>query len=242
MLSQKTKTTQRIAPTTKKEVSMTTIANYVRNIKVFFNYLYEVEREIPKNPVESVENPKVQRKVKKILTAEEIKKGGYIDYAVFDRYCRVEIFFVTRLKSNTHLEPLEEMDVPAGSLVSADCLVRIGSQQQKKKMKHALRMVQTEDSQGNLLFLVTNRFDLTCDEISEMYRSRWAIETFFKWMKQHLQIKHLYRTSEQAVTNQIWIALIACCLLVLVKLDTDRKMPLASCRSIYHSGLNCFVN
>ncbi|KQO17486.1 hypothetical protein [Paenibacillus sp. Leaf72] len=63
---------------------MTTIANYVRNIKVFFNYLYEVEREIPKNPVESVENPKVQRKVKKILTAEEIKKGGYIDYAVTD--------------------------------------------------------------------------------------------------------------------------------------------------------------
>lgn len=149
---------------------------------------------------------------------------GYIDYAVFDRYCRDEIFFVTRLKSNTHIEPLEEMDVPAGSLVSADCLVRIGSQQ--KKMKHALRMVQTEDSQGNLLFLITNRFDLTCDEISEMYRSRWAIETFFKWMKQHLQIKHLYGTSEQAVTNQIWIALIAFCLLVLVKLETKVKHSL----------------
>lgn len=62
------------------------------------------------------------------------------------------------------------------SLVAADCLVRIGSQQ--KKMKHILRMVQTEDSQGNVLFLITNRFDLTCDEMSEMYRSRWAIETF----------------------------------------------------------------
>ena len=81
---------------------------------------------------------------------------GYIDYAVFDRYCRDEIFFVTRLKSNTHIEPLEEMDIPAGSLVSADWRVRIGSQQ--KKMKHPLRMVQTEDSQRNLLFLVTNRF------------------------------------------------------------------------------------
>ncbi|MFC5701038.1 hypothetical protein ACFPVX_07070 [Cohnella faecalis] len=59
----------------KKEVSMTTIANYIRNIKVFFNFLYQVEREIPKNPVENIENPKVERKVKKTLTPEEIKRG-----------------------------------------------------------------------------------------------------------------------------------------------------------------------
>ncbi|MFD0717715.1 IS4 family transposase [Paenibacillus sp. GCM10027626] len=143
---------------------------------------------------------------------------GYIDYAAFDRYCRDGIFFVTRLKSNTHIEPLEELDIPEDSQVAADVLVRIGSQQ--KKMKHTLRMIQTEDSQGNLLFLVTNRFDLTCDEISEMYRSRWLIETFFKWMKQHLQIKHLYGTSERAVCNQVWISLIAFCLLALVKLET----------------------
>jgi len=58
----------------KKEVSMTTIANYIRNIKVFFNFLYQVEREIPKNPVENIDNPKVERKVKKTLTPDEIKK------------------------------------------------------------------------------------------------------------------------------------------------------------------------
>lgn len=58
----------------KKDVSMTTIANYIRNIKVFFNFLYQVEREIPKNPVENIENPKVERKVKKTLAPEEIKK------------------------------------------------------------------------------------------------------------------------------------------------------------------------
>ena len=143
---------------------------------------------------------------------------GYIDYAAFDRYCSDGILFVTRLKSNTHIEPLEELAVPEGSSVTADWRVRIGSQQ--KKMKHALRMIQTQDTEGNLLFLVTNRFDLTCDEISEMYRSHWAIETFFKWMKQHLQIKHLYGTSEHAVYNQVWIALIAFCLFTLVKLET----------------------
>jgi len=143
---------------------------------------------------------------------------GYIDYAAFDRYCRDDIKFVTRLKSNAHIEPLEEFAIPEGSTVTADWRVRIGSQQ--KKMQHTLRMIQTQDTAGNLLFLVTNRFDLTCEEISEMYRSRWAIETFFKWMKQHLQIKHLYGTSEEAVTNQVWIALIAFCLLTLVKLET----------------------
>ncbi|MHA6484956.1 IS4 family transposase [Paenibacillus sp. strain BS8-2] len=143
---------------------------------------------------------------------------GYIDYAAFDRYCLDGIFFVTRLKSNACIEPLEEREIPEGSCVSVDMNVRVGSQQ--KLMKHTLRMIQTEDSQGNMLFLVTNRFDLTCDEISDMYRSRWAIETFFKWMKQHLRIKHFHGQSERAVQNQIWIALIAFCLLLLVKMET----------------------
>lgn len=143
---------------------------------------------------------------------------GYMDYAAFDRYCESGISFVTRLKNNTCLEPLQFQTVPTNSSVSEDVVARVGSHQ--KKMKHKLRMVQTQDSQGNLLFLVTNRFDLSCDEISDMYRSRWAIETFFKWMKQHLRIKHFHGHSEQAVYNQIWIALIAFCLLLLVKLET----------------------
>jgi len=143
---------------------------------------------------------------------------GYIDYSAFNHYCENNIHFVTRLKSNAFVEPLESFEIPQGCSIRADMLVRVGSQ--KKKMKHLLRMVQTEDSQGNLLFLITNRFDLTCDEISDMYRSRWAIETFFKWMKQHLRIKHFHGQSERAVHNQIWIALIAFCLLLLVKLET----------------------
>ncbi len=143
---------------------------------------------------------------------------GYVDYDAFDRYCKDGIFFVTRLKSNAVIEPLTSNAIPPGSKISADEQVRVGSPQ--KRVKHELRMIQTQDSEGNLLFLVTNRFDLTGDEIGEMYRNRWAIETFFKWMKQHLRLKRFYGTSERAVHNQIWIALIAFCLHVLVKLDT----------------------
>lgn len=144
---------------------------------------------------------------------------GYVDYAAFDRYCEDGIYFVTRLKENAVIEPLQSFETPEGSKVAVDECVLVGSHQ--KRMKHKLRMIETADSEGNLLYLLTNRFDLSCDEISEMYRSRWAIETFFKWMKQHLRIKRFYGTSERAVHNQVWITLIAFCLLVLAKLDAN---------------------
>ncbi|CAM4523184.1 integrase/recombinase XerD [Paenibacillus endophyticus] len=71
----------------KKEISTTTIANYVRNIKVFFNYLYKVEREIPRNPVEKLENPRIERKMKKTLTPDELKKVfGQFETSTFHGY------------------------------------------------------------------------------------------------------------------------------------------------------------
>ena len=73
------------------------------------------------------------------------------------------------------------------------------------------------DSKGNVLHLITNRFDLSADEISEMYKSRWAIELFFKWIKQHLNIKKFYGQSEWAIQNQVFIALIVFCLHVSYK-------------------------
>jgi IS4 transposase len=143
---------------------------------------------------------------------------GYVDYKAFNAFSDRGIYFVTRLKNNAVIEPIESIPIPAGSLVTMDERVRIGSSQ--KRAKHEYRMIETTDSEGNQLILVTNRFDLTSDEISEMYRSRWAVETFFKWMKQHLRIKRFYGTSDRAVQNQIWIALIAFCLLALVKQET----------------------
>src|SRR5699024_12841022 len=73
-------------------------------------------------------------------------------------------------------------------------------------------------SKDNELTLLTNRFDLSADEIAEIYKSRWAIELFFKWMKQHLSIKKFYGHSEQAVHNQVYIAMIVYCLNVLAQI------------------------
>src|SRR5699024_334473 len=75
-------------------------------------------------------------------------------------------------------------------------------------------------SKDNELTLLTNRFDLSADEIAEIYKSRWAIELFFKWMKQHLSIKKFYGHSEQAVHNQVYIAMIVYCLNVLAQIHT----------------------
>src|SRR5699024_62957 len=68
--------------------------------------------------------------------------------------------------------------------------------------------------------LIMNRFDLDADEIAEVYKSRWAIELFFKWMKQHLSIQKFYGHSDQAVYTQVYLAMIVYCLHVLAQLNT----------------------
>ena len=84
-------------------------------------------------------------------------------------------------------------------------------------MQHSLRVVEVIDSStGEPFYIATNRFDLTGEEIAEIYRLRWQIELFFKWIKQHLKIKKFYGTSFNAVLNQIYTALILFCLLKLM--------------------------
>lgn len=82
-----------------------------------------------------------------------------------------------------------------------------------------MRIIQVIDSSnGELFYIVTNYFDLTAEEIAQIYRLRWNIETFFKWIKQHLKIKKLFGTSFNAVLNQIYSALILFCLLKLMRI------------------------
>nr|WP_255364397.1 transposase [Fusibacter sp. 3D3] len=81
-----------------------------------------------------------------------------------------------------------------------------------------MRLIKTLDLKGNLLVILTNNFDKKAEEIADIYRLRWKIELFFKWIKQHCRIKVFYGKSANAVENQIFIALITYCLLILAKL------------------------
>ena len=114
---------------------------------------------------------------------------------------------------------IERFELPEGSLDSSDEMMVIGTTQ--NRAENVFRLIKVLDSKGNELHLMTNRFDLSADEIAEFYKSRWAIELFFKWLKQHLNIKKFYAQSEQGVHNQVYIAMIVYCLHVLAQLDTN---------------------
>ncbi len=144
---------------------------------------------------------------------------GYLDYERFDRMTDEGYFFVSRLRKNAVVRILESFPIRLESNVLSDEMVVIGTSQNRSE--NVFRRIKVLDTKGNELMILTNRFDLDADEIAEIYKSRWAIELFFKWMKQHLSIKKFYGNSEQAVHNQVYIAMIVYCLNVLAQLNTQ---------------------
>src|SRR5690625_4760547 len=143
---------------------------------------------------------------------------GYLDYERFDRMTDEGYFFVSRLRKNAVVRVMETFSLPSESKVLSDEMVVIGTTQNRSE--NVFRKLKILDSKDNELTLLTNRFDLSADEIAEIYKSRWAIELFFKWMKQHLSIKNFYGRSERAVHNQVYIAMAVYCLSVLAQIHS----------------------
>jgi hypothetical protein len=145
---------------------------------------------------------------------------GYYDYAWWakldDAGCRI----VTRFKKNTPLTPVKELRVRKNGPVLCD---RIGFLPQRQKnnrhnpMRHAVREVCVMTDTGKLLRILSNDLDASAEEIAELYKRRWAIELFFRWVKQNLKIRHFLGSSQNAVRIQIAVALIAFLLLRLTQ-------------------------
>lgn len=153
---------------------------------------------------------------------------GYFDFDTFDSYCETGIRFATRIKVNTIVNVIEELPVNPASSIIREAIVKIG------KMKHPLRLVETLDSEGNKISIVCNDAKMSAQEISDLYRSRWQIELFFKWIKQHLVLKKLYGKSANAVFNQIYIAIITFCLTLLMKKEVGYKGTLLQMLNAIH--------
>jgi putative transposase len=145
---------------------------------------------------------------------------GYLDYDRFDRMTDDGYFFLSRLRKNAVVRDVYTFKLPKDSSVLSDQMVVLGATQNRAE-NYLLKVI---DSKGNELQLITNRFDLSAEDISEMYKSRWTIELFFKWIKQHLNIKKFYGQSEWAIQNQVVIALIVFCLHVLAQIETQSKL------------------
>ncbi len=159
---------------------------------------------------------------------------AYVDYKKFDDYCQKGIHFVSRLKKNALVEVTEE--VKPGGKIKKDSIVRLGKKG-FNQMEHLVRLIETKDSEGKPVTIITNNFTLSAAEISDIYLYRWQIELFFKWIKQHLKIKRFYGYSQKAVEIQIYIALITYCLLKLIQVKTGYQGPLLTIRRILKTCL-----
>lgn len=159
---------------------------------------------------------------------------GYVDYRKWDDYCDAGIRFVTRVKDNFIINIIDEKPVDGTNMTES--IVLLGDPK-KTIMRHQLRLIHTVDSKGTPVVILTNDFKMSALEISEIYRSRWKIELFFKWIKQHLKVKKFYGQSANAVYSQIWLALITYCLLLLTQINLKTKKSLLDIQRLLKDNL-----
>ena len=147
-----------------------------------------------------------------------IMDRGYVDFARLHRFTDEAAFFVTRTKRGIRFRRQVSRPVDFATGLVSDHTVALVTRDARRDYPQPLRRVRYTDLATNkrLVFL-TNNFTLPALTIAHLYKSRWQVELFFKWIKQHLRIKAFYGTSENAVKTQIWIALSVYVLVAIVK-------------------------
>jgi hypothetical protein len=168
---------------------------------------------------------------------------GYYDYrwwASLDaKGCRI----VTRFKKNTPFKEIERLALPAGSTILSDRIGYLPKRQANSRhnpMADAVREVQVMTDTGKTLRIFSNDLDASAQEIADLYKRRWAIELFFRWVKQTLKVTRFIGTSENAVRIQIAVALIAFLLLRLSQQTQDQiKSALAFARIVRTNLMHC---
>jgi len=145
---------------------------------------------------------------------------GYVDFKRLYKITEFESVFVIRAKINLQFQIVKNLPVNEKNGVLSDTIITLSGFYQKKDYPKTLRKVVFYDSEQNRTFVfLTNNFELSAEQIAFLYKNRWKIELFFKWIKQHLKIKSFWGTSENAVRIQIYTAMIAYCLVVIVAHD-----------------------
>jgi hypothetical protein len=155
---------------------------------------------------------------------------GYVDWARLHRINQAGAFFVTRAKSNFAARRLYSKEVDKEAGLRCDQTIRLKNYKAAKDYPAKLRRVKYYDEENDkTLIFLTNNFEVTALEIALLYKYRWQIELFFKWIKQHLRIKVFWGESSNAVKTQIWVAV---CTFILVKILKDKFQILQSMNEI----------
>jgi len=147
-----------------------------------------------------------------------IMDRGYLDFARLYRIEQWSAFFVIRAKSNFKYQRIYSHQIDKNSGIKCDPSIKLTGFYSSQKYPIRLRRIKYLDPlTGKKLVFLTNNFSLPAPTIAELFRCRWQIEIFFKWVKQHLRIKSFFGTTENAVKTQIWIAISVYVLVAIIK-------------------------
>jgi IS4 transposase len=172
-------------------------------------------------------------KVDYIPGAFYIFDRAYVDYKRLFRLNQSGAFFVTRAKRRMRFKVVESRPVEKDSGVLCDQTIRLTGITSAKDYPDHLRRIKYRDPEtGKVLVFLTNNFLLPAKVIAELYKQRWQVELFFKWIKQHLRIKAFYGYSENAVRTQLWIAVAVYCLLAIIKKELKANRELHEIQEI----------
>ncbi len=152
---------------------------------------------------------------------------GYVDFRRLHRLHQSGAFFVTRAKANMDARRVYSAPSDRSTGIICDQTIALAGVQTSLHYPEHLRRIRFKDAEtGKTLVFLTNQRTLPAATICALYKSRWQVELFFKWIKQHLRIKKFYGTSENAVKTQIWIAVSVYVLVAIVKkrLDLDASL------------------
>jgi hypothetical protein len=152
---------------------------------------------------------------------------GYIDFKRLYTIHTANAYFIIRAKKNLRFKRIISNVVDKTSNVGCDQVIKLAGSVVSKDYPDRLRRIKYHDRENRRVFVyLTNHFELAPEIVAELYKNRWKIEIFFKWIKQHLKIKVFYGTSVNAVFTQIWIAISAYVLVAIIKklLNLDQSL------------------
>ena len=153
---------------------------------------------------------------------------GYLDYARLYAIHQQSGFFVTRAKRNLDYRRVSSVAVDKGTGLRADQIVRLRGPRSRALYPEPFRRIAYRDPDtGKRLVFLTNITELPALVIARLYKSRWQIELFFKWLKQNLRIRHFFGTSANAVKTQVWIAVCVYVLVVITHRAVRTKMSMS---------------
>jgi len=188
--------------------------------------LYDLEAQVPAFyhiTTASVNDSKAMQEIPYETDAYYIFDRGYNNFKELYRIQQMESFFVVRAKSNLQYKCVRwKRRLPKNILSDAE--IELTVYKSRKDYPENLRLVRFYDEEQDREFMfLTNAMDLTAQQIADLYKNRWQIELFFKWLKQHLKIKKFWGTTENAVRIQISAAITAYCLVAVVQHDMQLK-------------------